>query len=204
MLEPQLPFGDAAPGAEDTRGRILAATRELYATKGTRGTTTREVAIRAGVNEATLFRHFGTKVQLISAMLDHYSGSSAVVDILEHVRSLPTIEARLNALALASVDSLRRKQDLIKISMAEQLTNPEGHSCAWRAPTAARVELTKFFAESVAAGELQGEPAWLSRVFMSMFFSLVVARGIWEDEPVAPERAVSTMVDIFLNGARAR
>jgi AcrR family transcriptional regulator len=46
---------------EDTRSRILAAAREIFALKGTRGTTTREVADRAGVNEATLFRHFGTK-----------------------------------------------------------------------------------------------------------------------------------------------
>jgi AcrR family transcriptional regulator len=204
MLETQTPAPGAAAGVEDTRVRILAATRELYATKGTRGTTTREVADRAGVNEATLFRHFGTKLQLIAAMLDHYTDTSNVVDILEHVRTLATIEERLYALAAASVDSLRRKEDLIKISMAEQLQNPEGHSCAWRAPTAARMKLTQFFAETVAAGELQGEPEWLARVFMSMFFSLVIARGIWDDEAQAPGRAVTTMVDIFLNGARAR
>ncbi|HMD02881.1 MAG TPA: helix-turn-helix domain-containing protein, partial [Candidatus Baltobacteraceae bacterium] len=50
--------------ADGTRLRILAATRDLYARNGSRGTTTREVAERAGVNEATLFRHFGTKGQL--------------------------------------------------------------------------------------------------------------------------------------------
>ncbi|MEO7039366.1 MAG: helix-turn-helix domain-containing protein, partial [Candidatus Elarobacter sp.] len=48
-------------GVEDTRTRILAAARELFERNGTRGTTTREVAERAGVNEATLFRHFGSK-----------------------------------------------------------------------------------------------------------------------------------------------
>jgi AcrR family transcriptional regulator len=191
-------------GVEETRARILAATRKLYATKGSRGTTTREVADRAGVNEATLFRHFGTKLQLISEMLDHYSGATNFAEIVERARSLPTVEERLQALALAAVDALRRKEDLIKISMAEQLTNPEGHLCAWRAPTAARQKLTQFFAESVQRGELRGEPGWLARVFMSLFFSLVIARGIWEEESQAPASAVATMVDIFLNGARAR
>ena len=184
--------------------RILAATRELYSTKGSRGTTTREVADRAGVNEATLFRHFGTKQQLLSAMLEHYSGTSNFAEIIAQARSLATIDERLQFLAFAAVDSLRRKEDLIKISMAEQLTNPEGHSCAWRAPTAARKKLTQFFAETVAAGDLQGEPEWLARVFMSLFFSLVLARGIWEEEAQSPAQAVTTMVDIFLNGARAR
>jgi AcrR family transcriptional regulator len=193
-----------AVGVEDTRFRILAATRELYAKKGSRGTTTREVADRAGVNEATLFRHFGTKLQLISAMLDYYSSASNFAEIVEHAQTLPTIEERLCALAHAAVEALTRKQDLIKISMAEELTNPEGHMCAWRAPTAARKKLTQFFEDTVAAGILQGDPEWLARIFMSMYFSLVMARGIWEDEVQAPERAVSTMVDIFLNGARAR
>ena len=56
------------PGVEETRLRILAAARELYARKGSRGTTTREVAELADVNEATLFCHFGTKGQLLAAM----------------------------------------------------------------------------------------------------------------------------------------
>jgi len=55
---------------EETRLRILSAARELFAQKGSRGTTTRQIAQRAGVNEATLFRHFGTKSQLLQAMLD--------------------------------------------------------------------------------------------------------------------------------------
>jgi AcrR family transcriptional regulator len=204
MLQaPTIPLRPGA-GVEDTRVRILAATRELYATKGSRGTTTREVADRAGVNEATLFRHFGTKLQLISAMLDHYSGASNFEEILENARSMPTIEESLQALGYAAIDALKRKEDLIKISMAEELTNPEGHICAWRSPTAARQKLTQFFAEAVAAGTLHGDPEWLARIFMSMYFSLVMARGIWQDELCAPERAVTNMVDIFLNGARAR
>ncbi len=62
------------PAPDQTRARILAAAREIFARKGTRGTTTREVADRAGVNEATLFRHFGTKQTLLHDMLEHYCG----------------------------------------------------------------------------------------------------------------------------------
>jgi len=194
----------AKTGVEDTRLRILAATRELYATKGSRGTTTREVADRAGVNEATLFRHFGTKLLLIAAMLDHYGGVTNFPDILQRTRELPTIEAQLYSLGIASVDAMRRKEDLIRMSMAEEISNPEGHLCAWRAPHEARRRLCQFFGEKVEGGELQGEPENLTRIFMSLFFSLVLARGIWGDEALSPEPAVTTMVQIFLNGARAK
>jgi AcrR family transcriptional regulator len=192
------------PGVEDTRLRILAATRELYANKGSRGTTTREVAERAGVNEATLFRHFGTKGQLLTAMLEHYSAIPDFPQTLERVRSQTTVEAQLRELARYSIESMRRKEDLVRVSMAEELTNPEGHTCAWRAPTHARELLVRFFKEKVEASELSGEPEWLARVFMSLFFSFVMARRIWADLDVSSDDAVGTLVEIFLNGALIR
>src|SRR6185437_13611858 len=59
---------------EETRERILTAAREVIARKGKRGSTTREIADVAGVNEATLFRHFGTKEALIIAVAQHFCG----------------------------------------------------------------------------------------------------------------------------------
>ena len=49
----------------DLRQKILKAATELYAETGFRGTTTRQIAQLAGVNEVTLFRHFGSKTALL-------------------------------------------------------------------------------------------------------------------------------------------
>lgn len=192
------------PAVEETRARILAAARELYANKGSRGTTTREVADRAAVNEATLFRHFGTKQQLLAAMLDHYSSHGEFTEMLERVRALPTVEEQLRSLALESIDSMRRREDLIKVSMAEEIANPDGLACAWRGPSEARQKLAGFFEEKVAAGQLHGDPTMLARIFMSLFFSFVMARKLWGDLHVPKERAVGTIVEHFMNGARAK
>ena len=59
---------------EETRERILIAAREVIGRKGKRGATTREIADVAGVNEATLFRHFGTKESLLVACAQHFCG----------------------------------------------------------------------------------------------------------------------------------
>lgn len=56
--------------AEDRRQQILEVAIRLFSQKGFRGTTTKEIALAAGVNEAIIFRHFATKSDLYSAIID--------------------------------------------------------------------------------------------------------------------------------------
>jgi AcrR family transcriptional regulator len=46
------------------RSLVLEAARELFAERGFGDVTTREVALRAGVTQAQVFRHFGSKARL--------------------------------------------------------------------------------------------------------------------------------------------
>ena len=48
---------------------LLEAARELFASKGYSGTSTREIAERAGVSETLMFRYFGSKVGLFREAL---------------------------------------------------------------------------------------------------------------------------------------
>jgi AcrR family transcriptional regulator len=48
----------------EVRDLIITAARDLFARRGYPATTTRDIAIEAGVNEATIYRHFGSKPQL--------------------------------------------------------------------------------------------------------------------------------------------
>src|SRR5688500_19087935 len=58
----------AAP-AHDTREAILVAALDAYSKYGFRGATTRRIAEAAGVNEVTIFRHFGSKEALLGEAL---------------------------------------------------------------------------------------------------------------------------------------
>src|SRR5499427_8977138 len=67
--------GNVVPGSENGSGsvvrqQILETAITLFAQRGFRGTTTKEIALAAGVNEVTIFRHFATKQELYSAILD--------------------------------------------------------------------------------------------------------------------------------------
>ncbi|MGA2962625.1 MAG: TetR/AcrR family transcriptional regulator [Candidatus Korobacteraceae bacterium] len=54
----------------DRRQQILGIATEMFAEKGFGGTTTREIAAHAQVNEALIFRHFPTKEELYWAVLE--------------------------------------------------------------------------------------------------------------------------------------
>ena len=68
--------GGTKPGAarrapNEVRRLLLEAARSLFAAKGYAGASTRDIALTAGVSEALLFRHFGTKAKLFErAILD--------------------------------------------------------------------------------------------------------------------------------------
>jgi len=56
---------------ENRKLQILREAMSLFSQRGFQGTTTKEIAAAAGVSEAMLFKHFATKQELYSAILDH-------------------------------------------------------------------------------------------------------------------------------------
>src|SRR3954466_7366877 len=63
-----------------TRQRLLDGAARGFARSGRAGSTTREIAREAGVNEVTLFRHFHSKERLIAAVIGENFGAQAVQD----------------------------------------------------------------------------------------------------------------------------
>jgi AcrR family transcriptional regulator len=62
--------------AAATRTALLVAARQLMSERGVEGTSTRDVAAAAGVNQALVYRYFGSKEKLFTEAL----GSSAEAD----------------------------------------------------------------------------------------------------------------------------
>src|SRR3954468_17600419 len=57
----------------------------LFSQHGFRGPTTKEIAKAAGVSEAMVFRHFATKEELYSAILDHKACVHDTLDPLQRI-----------------------------------------------------------------------------------------------------------------------
>jgi TetR/AcrR family transcriptional regulator, repressor for neighboring sulfatase len=61
----------APTGREEVAAAILEAATDLFAERGPAATSIRDIAARSNVNHGLVFRHFGTKEQLVGAVLDH-------------------------------------------------------------------------------------------------------------------------------------
>lgn len=101
--------------AGDAATRLLRAARDVLARDGMAGLTTRAIAAEAGVNEVTLFRHFGSKSALLDAAL-------AAPDAVGSANPLPESasdpEATLAAWAEAEVARLAAARELLLHSLA--------------------------------------------------------------------------------------
>ena len=111
-----------------TRGRLLEATVDCLLERGCAGTTTTEIAARAGVSRGAQLHHFPTKAELVITAVEYLAErrheefmqafaklppgvdrAAAAIDLLWPILSGPTFYAWLELLVAARTDpELRR------------------------------------------------------------------------------------------------
>ncbi len=207
MIETRRPIESGRSASpEETRERILTAAREVIGRKGKRGATTREIAEVAGVNEATIFRHFGTKEALLVACAQHFCGYLELADVAAQLTG--DLGDDLLALARLMLTRFESLQDMIRWSLVEEEYEKDIFAeTAWRPQLAIVAIMTVFMRRRIEAGELQGDAQKLAMVFLGFVFMHALGRKKFPDSPLHrgdPEAALRFYVDVFLNGVRKR
>jgi len=184
-----------------TRERVLRAARAVFERNGTRGTTTREVAEQAGVNEATLFRHFGNKTALLEAMREWALDQTAFVAALEGLGG--DVATDLIKICNALYERMLRNQALIRISLAEEETDPDQIPSCLRGPNQVMQRLVPYLKNQIEAGVIRGNPQQLAAMIMGMMFALAMKsdRLDWGEEG-RPEALIPAFVNTILTGVQ--
>jgi AcrR family transcriptional regulator len=198
LVEP----GQGQP-ADLTRQRLLRAAAELFAAKGYTRATTRTLAAAAGVNEVTLFRHFGTKLNLLVAVIEQFSGLSDLAAMLDDTL---TGDYRQDMLRLGryfqEIMAARRTSLRLILCEAEQV--PELRPVVGRMPLQLRQMLAGYLRRQMAARRVRPlDPEVMAQAFFGIFFSYNMSEAL-VPEPLAgglsAESVVEQFVDLFLNG----
>src|SRR6185503_8127435 len=71
--------------SEETREKIKTAVRELLAEGVFHESTVEEVADRAGVARATIYQHFGSRLELVDAICETFDANPALLELRDLV-----------------------------------------------------------------------------------------------------------------------
>jgi AcrR family transcriptional regulator len=183
----------------DVRDRILGAAASVFSEAGFRGATTRRIAREAGVNEITLFRHFGSKARLLHEAVSRADGSAPLPTLPQDPRRP---RAELLAWSRAHLTRLRDKRSFIRTCMAEVEEHPE--MIAPDNPTVvATRSLQQYLRQLRAAGLATApfDPEIAAPMFVGVLFADAMGRDVMRDLYANdPERALRQYVDLFLRG----
>jgi len=187
--------------------KVLDAAAQLFAERGYQATTTRQLAERAGVNEVSVFRGFGTKQGVLAAVVQRVvaeqpgRAASALAE-------LPLAEA-VSELAQREVTNGLRDGGLMTRLAFEARTVPEVAEIFAGGPQANLAAMTAFFAQRQGRGEVRADLAaeTIAEAFFSLTSSFVIMRtvlGFEAGSAQAVEQSVSDLVALFLGGAQVQ
>ena len=193
---------NSSSNPEETRARIMQAASQLFAEKGFSGTTTRAIAERSGVNEVTLFRHFGTKENLAKAIMDQFGGLAIAEDL--SARFSGDYVQDLTLVGHAMMKVMTERSDAMRMAICEAGNFPEFQQVVAENPRQLRRMLARYFERQMDVNLIHsGHPEVLAQAFLGMFFSYTVLRGFLLDSlqpEISSEEIVEQFVTLFVRG----
>ncbi|MGL5080037.1 MAG: TetR family transcriptional regulator [Microcoleaceae cyanobacterium] len=103
-----------------TQGRLIQSALELFSSQGFTATTTRQIAELAEVNEVTLFRNFGSKLDLLLAVIqdaDLFTPNGE--SLLESVNTITSLDQALEDYCRDRLQTLGQMPELLRSAVGE-------------------------------------------------------------------------------------
>ena len=191
---------------EDRRQQIVSVAAKLFSQKGFSGTTTKEIAEGAGVSEAIIFRHFGTKNELYAAILDYKVRelSERVKAHLDEAEGRKDDRAFFGSLALEMLDFHGKDQTFLRLLLYSAL---EGHDLSEiffnSAARDIKDHIRRYIKQRIADGAFRRvDPVVAARAFVGMVLHQAQVRNIFQgdDLKLSNRQIADRFVEIFLNG----
>ena len=188
--------GPIEPTTDPTHERILAAAAQVFTDLGYIRATTRAIAAAAGVNEVTLFRHFGSKKNLALATIDRYSALPDLADLLanqfsgDYRRDMQLLGRTIQAF-------MAQRSAAIRMMICEAEHLPEVRDIVGQMPQRLREMLGGYLRQQIARGGVRDlNPEAMAQAFFGMFFAYNINQMVGS-EPIIPGLTPEALADLF-------
>jgi AcrR family transcriptional regulator len=188
---------------DETKQRIVTAARDCFAQLGWAATTTQEIARVAGVNEVTLFRHFGSKSQLFAAMVSCYM--DAQKDVLSQtMEQNATLSEGLASYAKVYFQTIGGSPDYVRTMLGEMTRHPvEVRQVVIDMMRPLRQQFMEFLSNCQKRGEIRSNANCeaIMDAFMGQLFANII-KPRFNDPTYTQEEFIRFVVDLFVKGLR--
>jgi AcrR family transcriptional regulator len=201
---------------EKRRNQILDAAARLFARKGYKGATIREIAREAGVAEGTIYNYFDSKHDLLISLPQRISWP-LVSDFVKSARSqgpdtVAEYEDQMVQLLQATMNSMQQHTDAVKVLLAYIPFMDEEIQAQFLEQTTrffTRIfDLEGFLQARIEAGAFRSfDTAIAARAFAGMVLVFILSQEILPGRKVIPmsyDEIAREIVRLFLYGAVAR
>lgn len=200
---PSMPAAPPISRMEARRLRILSAGREVFLEQGYRAASMDLVAATAGVSKTTIYSKFGSKQDLLAAIVDDVAEQIIAMEIVVPETARSTREA-LTELAVNYAKVLYDPDllPLVRFAIGEGLQHGVGRTYYEAGPAKARAGLSALFAAMARDGELRiTDPDLAADQFVALlqperFFALL--DDDLRPDPGRIERVARAGVEMFL------
>ena len=190
-----------------THEKILIAAQTLFARHGYDGTTTKELAEKAGIAEGTLFRHFTNKKAILVEVATQ-GWTELLTDLLTELSGMANYEA-ISHVMYKRMLRMGTNYDMMRVCFMEVQFHPELRDRIQSEVIERMTDVAEaFFQTAMERGVYRRmNPRVIAQVFLGMF---VIAGFSHETlaQPVASPQEMKEMAeglaDIFLNGVLAK
>ncbi|HUF24649.1 MAG TPA: TetR/AcrR family transcriptional regulator [Vicinamibacterales bacterium] len=179
----------------EVREALLRSTVKLFAEGGTKAASTRRIAKEAGVNEVTLFRHFGKKEDLICSAMRWFADQHRVEPLPAEPRDP---ERELVDWCREHHHRMYQLRTLIRTCMADHLEHPDRNSPTLKMPVQINNELYEYLLRVRASGLAAG--TWDARSAANMLMGALFSDAMGRD--AMPERFPNTSDDAIAQYVR--
>ncbi len=192
--------------SEDRRAVILDTACKLFADKGYKGTTTRELAAAAGVTEPVLYEHFRTKGDLYSAIIENKarSGIERLSELSSRYAGSSDDQAFFYALGDAVVEHYMHDEAFVRLLLYSNLENHDLKQLFHERSCKFFGLVSDFIAQRQAVGRFRRDmdPDVAARAFFGTVSNYALNAIIFKIHPLPyePKEAVRKMTEILVRG----
>lgn len=195
------------PPTEERRSQILEAALKVFAEKGFKGATNKDIADAAGVSPGLIYFYFDNKEDLFFAILENRVAPGNFPLPLEHMQAFPP-EQVMTMIAHYGLSRLDNPEtmNLFRIFLGEAAYSE--HIRALANTNASRLigALAGYLESQMEQGRLRrADPMLCAQTFLAGLIASLIRRRLLGDPKMlsySVDEIVNTVVSIFLRGMR--